>query len=117
MNTLEKGPYTSLNRTLKRLTIRRIPQRRLMNTLEKTDKGRATITILEHQHELVTFLTKLAHDIKKMRDTRQRKVLLLLLLSLSCHTFNALFLRLYSGALFRRRRCATRASARFSYYY
>ena len=63
-----------------------------MNTLEKTDKGRATITILEHQHELVTFLTKLAHDIKKMRDTRQRKVRLL---RLCCPTFKALLLRLY----------------------
>jgi hypothetical protein len=79
-----------------------------MNTLEKTDKGRATITILEHQHELVTFLTKLAHDIKKMRDTRQRKVLLL---RLYCPTFKAPLLTLYFGALFRRR-CATRESAR-----
>ena len=49
-------------------------QRRLMKTLEGTEQGRATITVLEHQHDLVTFLTKLAHDIKKMRDTRQRKV-------------------------------------------
>lgn len=49
-------------------------QRRLMKTLEKTDKGRATIAILQHQHDLVTFLTKLAHDIKKMRESRQKKV-------------------------------------------
>ena len=45
-----------------------------MKTLEKTDQGRATIAILQHQHDLVTFLTKLAHDIKKMRDSRQKKV-------------------------------------------
>jgi phosphatidylinositol 3-kinase len=49
-------------------------QRRLMKTLEKTDNGRATIAILQHQHDLVTFLTKLAHDIKKMRESRQKKV-------------------------------------------
>ena len=49
-------------------------QRRLIKTLEQTDKGRVIMNVLEHQHALVTFLTKLAHDIKKTRETRLKKV-------------------------------------------
>jgi len=49
-------------------------QRKLMNKLESTEKGRSIITVLEQQHDLVTFLTKLAQEIKNMRDSRQRKV-------------------------------------------
>jgi len=49
-------------------------QRKLMNALERSEKGRATITVLEQQHDLVEFLTKLAQDIKNARDTRARKV-------------------------------------------
>lgn len=49
-------------------------QRKLMTALERTERGRATITVLEQQHDLVAFLSKLAQDIKNMRESRAKKV-------------------------------------------
>lgn len=49
-------------------------QRKLMTALERTERGRATITVLEQQHDLVAFLSKLAQDIKNMRESRAKKI-------------------------------------------
>ena len=50
-------------------------QRKLMNALEKKgDEGKEMVRMLEAQHDLVGFLTKLAQDVKSSREARPRKV-------------------------------------------
>lgn len=49
-------------------------QRKLMSALERSESGRETIGMIERQHEMVLFLTKLAQEVKGSREARTRKI-------------------------------------------